>query len=194
MPGTRVAESMTRIMIIIGSVRPGRIGLPIAQWVNDRVTAAGHEVDLVDLVELALPFMDEPEHPGKRAYTKPHTIAWSARVEQADAIVLVSPEYNHSYSPALKNALDFLAHEWQGKPVGVVSYGGASGGLRGAAALDAVLTTIGLVRVPVDVAINGPQAHVVDGVFTPIEKNDAVLARMIDALERYAEVLRPLRA
>jgi hypothetical protein len=50
------------------------------------------------------------------------------------------------------------------------------------------------VRVPVDVAINGPQAHVVDGVFEPIEKNDAVLARMIDALDRYAEVLRPLRA
>ena len=194
MSGTRVADTMTRIMIIIGSVRPGRIGLPVARWVHDRVAAAGHEVDLVDLVELALPFMDEPGHPGKREYTKPHTLAWSARVEQADAVLLVSPEYNHSYSPALKNALDFLAHEWQAKPVGIVSYGGASGGLRGAAALDPVLSTIGLVRVPVDVAINGPQSHLVDGVFVPEAKNDAVLARMIDALDRYAEALRPLRA
>ncbi|MGV3731975.1 MAG: NADPH-dependent FMN reductase [Microcella sp.] len=185
---------MTRIMIIIGSVRPGRIGLPVAHWVRDRVEAAGHEVDLVDLVELNLPFMDEPEHPAKRAYTKPHTIAWSARVEQADAVLLVSPEYNHSYSPALKNALDFLMLEWQGKPVGVVSYGGGSGGLRGAAALDAVLTTLGLVRVPVDVAINFPHGHVVDGVFTPDAKHDATLTKLIDGLGRYAEALTPLRA
>lgn len=185
---------MSRVMIIIGSVRPGRIGLPVAHWVRDRVEAAGHEVDLVDLAELNLPFMDEPEFPGKRAYTKPHTIAWSARVEQADAVLLVSPEYNHSYSPALKNAIDYLMLEWQGKPVGVVSYGGASGGLRGAAALDAVLTTIGMVRVPVDVAINGPHAHVADGVFTPDPKHEAALTKQIDALGRYAEVLRPLRA
>lgn len=185
---------MTRIMIIIGSVRPGRVGLPIAHWVRGRVEAAGHDVDLVDLAELNLPFMDEPEMPGKRAYTKPHTIAWSARVEQADAFLLVSPEYNHSYSPALKNALDYLMHEWAGKPAGVVAYGGASGGLRAAAALDQVLTTLGLVRVPVDVAISGPQAQLVDGAFVSTEKNDAVLTRMIDALGRYAEALRPLRA
>ncbi|MDO9589913.1 MAG: NAD(P)H-dependent oxidoreductase, partial [Microcella sp.] len=158
-----------------------------------RVEAAGHEVDLVDLVELKLPFMDEPEHPGKRAYTKPHTLAWSARVEQADAVLLVSPEYNHSYSPALKNALDYLMHEWTGKPVGIVAYGGASGGLRAAAALDQVLSTLGLVRVPVDLAINGPAAHLADGAFVPEAKHDAVLGRMIESLGRYAEALRPLR-
>lgn len=184
---------MTRIMIIVGSVRPGRVGLPVSHWVRDRVEAAGHEVDLVDLLELNLPFMDEPEHPAKRAYTQPHTFAWSARVEQAEAVLLVSPEYNHSYSPALKNALDYLAHEWHGKPVGVVSYGGASGGLRGAAALDAVLTTIGLVRVPVDVAINNPHAHLADGVFAPDAKHDATLARLLDGIGRYAEALRALR-
>ena len=184
---------MTRIMIIIGSVRPGRIGLPVAHWVRDRVEAAGHEVDFADLAELNLPFMDEPEHPAKRAYTKPHTLAWSARVEQADAVLLVSPEYNHSYSPALKNALDYLSQEWQGKPVGVVSYGGASGGLRGAAALDAVLTTIGLVRVPVDVAINSPHSYLDEGDFVADPKHDATLTKMIDALGRYAEALRSLR-
>ncbi len=180
-------------MIIVGSVRPGRVGLPVAHWVHDRVAAAGHDVDFVDLVELNLPFMDEPEHPGKRAYTKPHTLAWSARVEQAEAVLLVSPEYNHSYSPALKNALDFLAHEWQAKPVGIVSYGGASGGLRAAAALDAVLSTIGLVRVPVDVAINNPHGHLVEGAFVPEPKNDAVLGRMVESLDRYATALQPLR-
>ncbi|MFN4002202.1 NADPH-dependent FMN reductase [Microcella sp.] len=184
---------MTRIMIIVGSVRPGRVGLPVAHWVREHVVAAGHEVDLVDLAELNLPFMDEPEMPGKRAYTKPHTIAWSARVEQAEAVLLVSPEYNHSYSPALKNALDYLQHEWAAKPVGVVSYGGASAGLRAAAALDQVLTTLGLVRVPIDMAISGPHAHLVDGAFAGTEKQQATLARMIDELGRYAQALRPLR-
>jgi NAD(P)H-dependent FMN reductase len=185
---------MTRIMIIIGSVRPGRVGLPVAHWVRDRVEAAGHDVDLVDLAELNLPFMDEPEMPGKRAYTKPHTIAWSARVDQADAVLLVSPEYNHSYSPALKNALDFLMHEWASKPAGIVAYGGASSGLRAAAALDQVLSTLGIVRVPVDVAISGPSSQVTDGVFVATEKQDAVLGRMIEALSRYDAALRPLRA
>ena len=193
MSSAAVTATMTRIMIIIGSVRPGRVGLPVAHWVRDRVEAAGHDVDLVDLVELNLPFMDEPEHPGKRAYTKPHTIAWSARVEQADAVLLVSPEYNHSYSPALKNALDFLMHEWTGKPAGIVAYGGASSGLRAAAALDQVLSTLGLVPVPVDVAISGPAAQLSDGAFVATEKHDAVLGRMIDSLGRYAEALRPLR-
>lgn len=181
-------------MIIVGSVRPGRIGLPVARWVRARVEGEGHEADFVDLAELNLPFMDEPEHPGKRAYTKPHTLAWSARVEQADALLLVSPEYNHSYSPALKNALDFLMQEWQGKPVGIVSYGGASSGLRAAAALDPVLSTLGLVRVPVDVAISAPASHLVDDAFVPTQKHDAVLGRMIESLDRYAEALRPLCA
>lgn len=181
-------------MIIVGSVRPGRIGLPIARWAASHAEQVGFDVDFVDLAELALPFMDEPAHPGKRAYTQPHTFAWSERVEAADAVLLVSPEYNHSYSPALKNALDYLMQEWQGKPVGIVAYGGASGGLRAAAALDQVLATLGLVRVPVDVAINGAGSLVADGVFAAESKHDAVMGRMLDAIERYATALRPLRS
>lgn len=181
-------------MIIVGSVRPGRIGLPIARWAASRAEEAGFEVDFVDLAELALPFMNEPAHPGKRAYTQPHTLAWSERVDAVDAVLLVSPEYNHSYSPALKNALDYLMQEWQGKPVGIVAYGGASGGLRAAAALDQVLSTLGLVRVPVDVAINGAGSLVADGAFAAESKHDATLGRLLEGLERYASALRPLRA
>ena len=131
---------MTNLMIIVGSVRPGRVGLPVAEWVRETASRHQHfEVDFVDLKELALPFMDEPQHPAKRQYTHDHTKAWSERVDAADAFILVSPEYNHSYGPALKNALDYLAQEWKHKPVGVVSYGGVSGGTRGVAALDPVL-------------------------------------------------------
>src|SRR4051812_3483218 len=107
-----------RLMIIVGSVRPGRIGLPIARWVESVARDRdGVEIDLVDLAELALPFMDEPHHPRLRQYTQPHTIAWSARVAAADAVILVTPEYNHSYAPAVKNALDYLHSEWWRKPV-----------------------------------------------------------------------------
>lgn len=185
---------MTRLLIIVGSVRPGRIGLPIAEWVRARAESEGFDVDFVDLAELALPFMDEPAHPSKKQYTKPHTLAWSERVEKTDAVLLVSPEYNHSYSPALKNALDYLMQEWQGKPVGIVAYGGASGGLRAAAALDQVLATLGLVRVPVDVAINGAGSLVADGTFAAESKHDATLGRMLDAIERYTGALGSLRS
>ena len=66
---------MTRVMIVVGSVRPGRIGLPIAEWVRSRVEGAGHDVDFVDLRELALPFLDEPHHPRLRNYLHDHTKA-----------------------------------------------------------------------------------------------------------------------
>ena len=182
-------------MIVVGSVRPGRVGLPVANWVRSVVEADGRfEIDFVDLAELALPFMDEPAHPSKRAYTKPHTIAWSERVDAADAFLFVSPEYNHSYSPALKNAIDFLNYEWWRKPVGFISYGGVSGGSRGVAALEAVLTTIGLVKTGATVEINFIGSRVKEGEFAPNEKESAIIAHVLDELEAMDTALRPLRA
>jgi NAD(P)H-dependent FMN reductase len=151
------------------------------------------EVDFVDLAELALPFMDEPQHPSKRQYSKPHTIAWSERVDAADAFLFVSPEYNHSYSPALKNAIDFLNREWWRKPVGFVSYGGVSAGSRGVAALEPVLTTIGLVKTGATVEINFIGTRVADGTFTPNEKESAIMAHVLDELHALAPALAPLR-
>lgn len=181
-------------MIVVGSVRPGRVALPVAQWVRGVVEADGRfEVDFVDLAELALPFMDEPAHPAKRSYTKPHTIAWSERVDAADAVILVSPEYNHSYSPVLKNALDYLNQEWWRKPVTVVSYGGVSGGSRGVAALDPVLATIGLVKTSSNVEINFIGTRIVDGAFDPSEKEAAILSHALDQLEALSGALAPIR-
>lgn len=185
---------MTKLMIIVGSVRPGRVGLPVAEWVRHTVESDDRfEVDFVDLAELALPFMDEPAHPSKRQYTKPHTVAWSERVDAADAFILVSPEYNHSYSPALKNALDYLNQEWWRKPVTVVSYGGVSGGSRGVAALDAVLTTIGLIKTSSNVEINFIGKRVVDGTFDSDEKEAAILSHALDQLEQLSGALAPIR-
>ena len=185
---------MSHVMIVVGSVRPGRIGLPIAEWVRSRVEEAGHDVDFVDLKELALPFLDEPSHPIKRDYQHAHTRAWSARVDAADALIFVTPEYNHSYSPALKNAIDYLYSEWQAKPVGFVSYGGQAGGLRGVNSIEPVLSSVGLVKVPTEVALSGAGKQVQDGAFTADERQTSGLDALITQVVAYGEALRPLQA
>ncbi len=185
---------MARLMIVVGSVRPGRIGIAVAQWVREAVERhGGFEIDFVDLQELALPFMDEPVHPRLRQYTHEHTIAWSARVDAADAFVFVTPEYNYSYSPALKNALDYLHQEWWRKPVGFVSYGGASAGTRGVASLMPVLGALGLVRTGANVELPFVTSYIVGDRFVPQEKEAAILEHELDELAGLAEGLRPLR-
>ena len=132
---------MPTLQIIIASTRPGRVGEPVADWFSARARQhGGFELDVVDLAELALPFMDEPNHPRLRRYEHQHTKDWSARVDAADAFVFVTPEYNHSYNAPLKNAIDYLHQEWEYKPVGFVSYGGVAAGTRAVQALKQVVT------------------------------------------------------
>ena len=181
-------------MIVVGSVRPGRVGLPIAEWVRSRVEQESDlTVDFVDLAELDLPFMDEPNHPILQQYTKPHTIAWAERVAAADAFIFVTPEYNHSFSPALKNAIDFLNKEWWRKPYGVVSYGGVSAGTRGVTALEPVVNPLGLVRTGAFVELPFGGKQVVDGVFVAGDKETTISGHMIADLVKLAEGLKPLR-
>ena len=147
-----------RLNIIIGSTRPGRLGPGIAGWFE--TCARGHggfEPVLVDLADFNLPVYDEPNHPRLRQYVHDHTKAWSASVEAADAFVFVTPEYNYFAPPALVNALDYVLHEWGYKPAGIVSYGGASGGMRSAQMLKLLLTSVRVMPIPdsVNVAISG---------------------------------------
>ncbi|HCE5431466.1 TPA: NAD(P)H-dependent oxidoreductase [Legionella pneumophila] len=185
---------MLKLMIIVGSVRPGRVGLPIAKWVADHAEKRrGIDIDFVDLRELALPWMDEPNHPSQRMYQEQHTIDWSQRVEQADAFILVTPEYNSSYSPTMKNALDYLFHEWDLKPAGFVCYGGASSGTRAVASLLPVTSALGLYRVSPTVEIRSPRRKVVDENFNHEEHEVAILEHQLDELVLLAEGLRELR-
>ncbi len=128
------------LQVIAGSTRPGRKGIAVAHWVAAQAEAhGGFDVELVDLADAGLPVLDEPNHPRLGQYTKDHTKAWSATISRADAFVFVFPEYNHSIPGGLKNAIDFLFHEWADKAAGLVSYGGVSAGTRSAAALKPVL-------------------------------------------------------
>lgn len=186
---------MTRLMIILGSVREGRIGGPIAEWVKAAADADDrYDVDFVDLAELNLPFMDEPNHPRLKNYVKDHTKAWSARVEAAEGFIFVFPEYNYSYSPAIKNALDYLHSEWDRKPVGFVNWGGNSAGTRAQVALRVVVSALGLVMTKGNVEINFPQKQLTDdGIFEPNEQQSAVVKAQLDEIVKLSEALAPLR-
>jgi NAD(P)H-dependent FMN reductase len=137
---------MSRLYVVSASTRPASAGRPLAHWVTGLArTRAGVETDLIDLADVALPFLDEPDLAMNRNYTQQHTKGWSARVAAADAFVFVMPMYNGGFTAPLKNALDFLYDEWQDKPVGLISYSaGASGGSPAITMLLPVLHRLGL--------------------------------------------------
>ena len=191
MRGARVP----RLMIIIGSTRPGRAGLPIATWFAEYARAhGGFDVTVVDLAELDLPLLDEPNHPRLRQYIHRHTKNWSARVDAADAFVLVTPEYNYGYPAALKNAIDCLHEEWKDKTVGFVSYGGVSAGTRAVQQLKQVVTTLKLLPVVESVNIPFvPQFIDEHGRMQPNAIIERAASAMLDELARMESALRPLR-
>ncbi|MBC1225816.1 NADPH-dependent FMN reductase [Listeria booriae] len=116
-----------KIGLIIGSNRPGRVCRTVAEWAMREMQHEQLDLSLIDLAEINLPFLDEPEVPAYHHYTKDHTKAWSALISGYDGFVLVFPQYNWGYPAVLKNALDFLYDEWKHKPVSIICYGGHGG-------------------------------------------------------------------
>ena len=184
-----------RLMIVIASTRPGRVGLPVGEWFAERARAqAGFELEVVDLAELDLPFMDEPNHPRFHKYTHQHTKDWSAQAQAADAFVFVMPEYNYGFNAPLKNAIDYLHVEWQYKPVGFVSYGGVAAGTRAVQMLKQVVTTLKMT--PLSEAVSIPfvaQFLDDDGELQANETMESAATAMLDELVRVAAALAPLR-
>ena len=187
---------MPKLMIIIASTRPGRVGLPVAQWFAGRAAShGGFDLDVVDLAELKLPFLDEPAHPRLRQYIHRHTKDWSAQVDAADAFVFVMPEYNYGFNAPLKNAIDFLHHEWKHKPVGFVSYGGVAAGTRAVQMLKQVVTTLSMV--PLSEAVSIPfvsQFLGEDGSVQANEIMETAATAMLNELQRWVSALAVLRA
>jgi NAD(P)H-dependent FMN reductase len=119
---------MIKIAIIIGSTRPGRLGEAVGKWVygiaKKRKDA---EYELVDIQDQDFPLLDERIPPSMGQYSQPHTKEWAAKIEGFDGFVFVTPEYNHSTSPALLNAIDYVYAEWNNKAAGFVGYGSYMG-------------------------------------------------------------------
>ena len=188
---------MLQLSIIVTSTRPGRVGLPVAQWFLERAREHGRfSIDFVDLKEVGLPFLDEPHHPRLRKYEKAHTHAWSARVAAADAYVIVTPEYNYGMAPTLLNAIDFVYAEWNYKPAAFVSYGGVSGGTRSVQMAKLPLTTVRVMPIPEAVTIPFVTQYLdkETGAFRATEAHARAAADLLDELHRWAEALWPLRA
>jgi NAD(P)H-dependent FMN reductase len=187
--------SRPTLQIISGSTRPGRKGIAVARWVQQLAEQhGGFDIELVDLAEIDLPVMDEPNHPRLRQYVNQHTKDWSATVARADAFVFVTPEYNHSFPAGLKNALDYLSAEWADKAAGLVSYGGVSAGLRAATAIKPVLTSLRML--PVVEAVSVPfftQFLTDDEQFVPNAELEAGGKAMLDELQRVTGALGTLR-
>jgi NAD(P)H-dependent FMN reductase len=187
---------MLNLHVVIASTRDNRLGPLVGAWFFEYAQKHGKfNVELVDLEEVNLPLFDEPRHPRLRQYEHEHTKAWSAVVQRADAFVFVTPEYNHSTPPALLNALDFLSHEWAYKPVGFVSYGGASAGTR--AVLMTKQTVVALKMMPILEAVNIPFFNqFIDsdsGSFKPSEVQEQAAGVMLDELLKWTEALKSLR-
>jgi NAD(P)H-dependent FMN reductase len=183
------------LQVIAASTRPGRRGIAVAHWLQQFAEEhGGFEVELIDLAEEGLPLFDEPRHPRLQQYAHQHTKDWSATVSRADAFAFVTPEYNHSFPASLKNALDYLSMEWADKPVGLVSYGGVSAGLRAATALKPVLAALRMVPVVEAVSIPFFAEHIdADGEFKPSTQTEVGAKAMLDELVRLATALRGLR-
>lgn len=185
-----------RIQVLICSTRPSRIGPSIAAWfvrAAERYQQA--DLHLVDLADFALPVFDEPKHPRLRQYAHEHTKRWAASVEQADAFVFVTPEYNYGPPPSLLNAMAYLVHEWSYKPLAFVSYGGVSGGLRGVQVTKQVATAMRLVPILEAVVVPLTQSQIgADGEFTPNAQQDAAVVPLLEELDRVGRALSALRS
>jgi NAD(P)H-dependent FMN reductase len=186
---------MPNIKILAGSVRPGRFNIQPATWITELAKSRSDmSAELIDLQTLNLPFLDEAGTAKEYAYTKEHTKAWAKTIEESDGFVFVTPEYNHSYSPVLKNALDFLYHEWGYKPVAFVSYGGIAGGTRAVEHLRGVAGELKMYDLREQVVLPVYWEHTDgEGKYEFTEAHAAAATTMLDDLAFWAAQMKTAR-
>ena len=157
-----------KIQVILGSTRPGRVVERVGKWVADSAEQVDEfEVEVVDLADYSLPFFDEAISPryNPNRTINPAATKWLAKLSEADGYIFITPEYNHSITGVLKNALDYVTYELAKKPVAVVSYGSV-GGARAAEHLKAILIESKAAIVPEAVTLIGQVTQILseDGV------------------------------
>jgi len=187
-----MAEAL-KIKVVVGSVREGRMSLPIAEWVMR--AAEGRPdmaAELLDLRKWDLPMFAEPNPPATGRYTGVRQRAWAGAIGPADGFILVAPEYNHGPSAVLKNALDTVSAEWARKPVAFVAHGGM-GGARSVEQLRQTTAALGMA--PLKEALHIQNAATMrDGDrFDGGEALGKRLGRLFDELAWWGEALRTAR-
>ncbi|MFF9491651.1 NADPH-dependent FMN reductase [Streptomyces flaveolus] len=185
-----------RLVVVVGSVREGRFGPVVGSWVAEQAREhGGFEVEVVDLADIDIPLAlpaASPKYAGDD-YPRPAGMAaLTAALEGADAFIVVTPEYNHSYPASLKAAIDWHFTQWTAKPVAFVSYGGAAGGRHAVLHLENVLTELHAVTVRDGLAFPNYFAAWQDG--QPLDPEAPGYAKtLLEQLAWWAGVLRTAR-
>ena len=184
---------MTQIGVILGSTRPGRRGKQVADWVLERAVQRDDATfELVDLADYPLPHLDEPLPPSLGQYQNEHTKAWARTIDSFDGYLIITPEYNHSTSGVLKNAIDYLYAEWNNKAVGFVSYGSA-GGVRAVEHLRLVAGELQMADVRQQVKLSLISDFENYSVFKPAAEHLPALDTTLDQVVAWSRALAPLR-
>lgn len=181
---------MLKLQVILGSTRPGRAGEEVAQWVTEIAKEnPDFEVELVDVADYNLPLLDEPKSALTGEYSQDHTKKWSAKIAEADAYIFVTAEYNHGVPAALKNAVDFLYHEWTDKVFGFVSYGAAEGGARAVEHWRQIISQLGGAAVHPQLSIQ----HIYMG-FEKSDDQKKALEAVLNDVSRWGKAFQVLRS
>ncbi|MES2097274.1 MAG: NADPH-dependent FMN reductase [Pseudomonadota bacterium] len=182
-----------KIQIIVGSVREGRLSLPIAEWVlaqaEGRPELSG---ELLDLKVWDLPMFAEPNPPATGKYTGEKQRAWGQKIGAADGYILVAPEYNHGISAVLKNALDTVSAEWARKPVAFVAHGGM-GGARSVEQLRGVTAAMAMAPLSSAVHLQGAAKLREGDRFNAGEAENRRLGTLFDELVWWGRALKVAR-
>ncbi len=191
-PEARIEAFKLNIAIIVGSTRPGRTADVVARWVHDSAQDRNDATfTILDLVDFDLPMLDEPMPPMSGKVIHEHTRGWGAAIKACDGFVFVTPEYNHSTSGALKNAIDFLYAEWNDKACGFVSYG-VDGGVRAVEHLRLIAAELKLADVRSQVGLSRFN-DIVDGSVEVGPRVRERLSTMLDEVVAWSKALQPLR-
>jgi NAD(P)H-dependent FMN reductase len=184
---------MLKIAIVLGSTRPNRVGVIVAEWVSKLVDArTDAEFELVDVAGLGLPLLDEELPPAVGQYVRQHTRDWAAKVASFDAFVFVTPEYNHSVPAGLKNALDFVYAEWADKAAGFVSYG-VAGGIRAVEHLRLILAELQVATVRTQLTLNSYADFENFYDFKPTPQHEETLNAVLDQVMSWGAALQTVR-
>lgn len=184
---------MLKVGIIVGSTRPNRKAEDVARWVFDIAARRGDATfEIVDIGDFNLPLLNEPLPPSMGQYGQPHTIEWAAKIAAFDAFVFVTPEYNHSTSGALKNAIDYLFREWNDKAAGFVGYG-STGGTRAVEHLRGIMGEIKIADVRAQVALSLFTDFESFTVFKPQASQESAVEAMLNDLIPWGRALQAMR-
>ena len=182
-----------RIQIILGSTREGRVGDRVANWFYELAVKREDLIaELIDLRDWPLPFFNEPKSPITGHYA-PEARAWATKVVQGDGYVFITPEYNFGYPAVLKNALDHIYQEWNNKPVGFVSYGGAAGGSRAVQQLRQVVVELQMAPIRAGIVIPFARRLFEESGVIKDEAYNARANALLDQLLWWARALKAAR-